>query len=232
MAHAQTLPGVEPTRAVAVLWPLWRVDASAEIYDRQPFGVVDRFVLRAVDEGGFTEAAELAAFLSLPPGQVATCVKGLAQTGLLTQTGPRLGLSDLGRASLKDAIRYVPRTSKHTLLIEQQSGWPLPRAYYDAGVEVLDGSAETFVRLGNGAAFGPGVLTWLREHPDPSSFSLPGQLRSLRQEAPAREGFLPGYLVHTAGGQVLAYSALGEHRDEFLERLYTSTPSLRLADLD
>jgi hypothetical protein len=229
--HASALPGVVPLRLFPVLLPLWQVDVSTEVFDQQRFEVIDHFVERAVQEGGIRDRDELIAFLNLPSALVDRCLAFLRDLGHLAAPGPRLELTDLGRASLRDSIRYVATTRRQTLLIERQTGWPLPRAHYDAGVAVLDSpelpagrlsDSTTFLRVFTHAAFEPKVLSWLASHPDPAAFNLPAQLRNLRQEQ-VREGFLPCYLIETADGQVLAYSAAGEERDGFLEKACAST---------
>jgi hypothetical protein len=151
--------------------------------------------------------------------------------GHVTIPGPLLELTDLGRASLKAGVRYVASTRQQTILIERQTGWPLPRAYYDAGVAVLDGpeikqgqlyDRTRFLRVFSHAGFEPKVLSWLASNPDPAGYNLPDQLRELRQ-GQVREGFLPSYLVEITGGDLLAYSGVGEQRDEFLERVCATT---------
>jgi hypothetical protein len=231
LMHASTLPDVVPLRLFPVLLPLWQVDVSAEVFDHQPFEVIDQFVERAVQEGGVRDRDELIAFLSLPPALVDRCLAFLRDIGHLAGPGPLLELTDLGRASLRDSIRYVPSTHRQTILVERQTGWPLPRAHYDAGVMVLDSpeiapgqvsDRTTFLRVFTHTAFEPKVLSWLASNPDPTAFNLPAQLRNLRH-GQVREGFLPCYLLETADRQVLAYSAVGEQRDGFVERVCSAT---------
>ena len=234
--HASTLPGVVPWRIFPVLLPLWQVDISAEVYDHQQFEVIDQFISRAVHEGGISDRDELIAFLNLPEALVDRCLAFLRRIGHVTSPGPALELTDLGRASVRDGVRYLATPHRQTILIERQTGRPLPRAYADAGVTVLD-SAEiaqgqlsdrtTFLRVFTHTAFDPKVLSWLVSNPDPAAFNLPAQLRNLRRHE-VREGFLPVYLIETTDRQVLAYSAVGEQRDEFVEGVCAATSMLQL----
>ncbi len=223
--HAASLPGVVPLRLFPVLLPVWQVDTSAEVYEQQQFEVIDQFVLRAIEEGAVRDHGELAAFLHLPAGLVQRCLAFLRTIGHVTGPGPQLELTDLGRKSLNAGIRYAAKTTRQTILVERHTGWPLPRTHYDAGVAVLDtphledGDQKPFLRLFTLAGFEPKVLSWLENNPDKASFNLPGQLRHLRHDS-VREGFLPSYLVETTDGEVLAYCAAGEQRDEFLERVF------------
>ncbi len=226
--HAASLPGVVPLRLFPVLLPVWQVDTSAEVYEQQHFEVIDQFVLRAIEEGAVRDHGELAAFLHLPAGLVQRCLAFLRAIGHVTGPGPQLELTDLGRKSLNAGIRYAAKTTRQTILVERHTGWPLPRTHYDAGVAVLDtphledGDQKPFLRLFTLAGFEPKVLSWLENNPDKASFNLPGQLRHLRHDS-VREGFLPSYLVETTDGEVLAYCAAGEQRDEFLERVFATT---------
>jgi hypothetical protein len=229
--HATTLPGIRPVRLFPVLWPLWQVDTRAEIYDRQDFEIIDHFVVRAIAEGGIADRDELVAFLNVPAGLVDRCLAFLGLIGHLTVTGRALELTELGRRSVQDGVRYVASTSRQTLLIERQTGWPLPRAYYDANVPVLDtpqieegqlADRSRFLPVFTATPFRPEVLDWLEKHPDRVGYNLPGQLRNLRNDG-VRDGYLPSYLIETADHRILAYTNVAEDRDEFLEGLCAKT---------
>nr|BFE57727.1 hypothetical protein GCM10020063_022530 [Dactylosporangium thailandense] len=225
--HAVALPGVRPLRLFAVLWPLWQIEASAQVYDGQDFELIDHFVLRALHEGGIHDRSGLAGFLGLPPGIVERCLAFLVAIQLVADEGGRLRVRELGRRSLRDGLRYVPTTSRLKVLIERQSGRPLPRPYYDGAVPVLDvpevaeeqlGDRTRFRPLFTAAPYDPQALPRLAERADRAEFNLPAQLRNLRQEG-VREGYLPCYLIETTEGRILAYTGVAEHRDPFLERV-------------
>jgi hypothetical protein len=228
--NASALPGVRPVRLFPVLWPLWQIETSAEIYDRQDFEIVDHFVVRAIEEGQIRDSAELSRFLNVPAGLVERCLAFLRLIGHVTADGS-LQLTELGRRSIQDGVRYVATKSRQTILIERQTGWPLPRAYYDANVPVLDTpeiedgqlvDRTRFLRVFTTVAFQPEVLRWLEDHPDRAQYNLPGQLRNLSNEG-VREGYLPSYLIETADHKILAYTNVSEQRDTFLESLCNRT---------
>jgi hypothetical protein len=238
--HACSLTGMVPRRVFAVLLPLWQVEISADVYEQQQFEVIDQFVVRAIGEGGLHDRDALIAFLGLPGDLVDRCLSFLRGLGHVTDAGPRLELTDLGRESIRAGIRYVVSTSRQTILIERQTGWPLPRAYYDAGVTVLRGpqledgqvcDSTRFLRLFTIAGFDPKVLPWLEANPDRARFNLPIESRNLRR-GEITEGFLPAYLIETTDGQLLGYSALGEHRDEFVEQVFEATQVRRLVEAE
>ncbi len=229
--HATALPGVRPIRFFPVLWPLWQVETSAEVYDRQDFEVIDHFVMRAIGECGIRNRAELVTFLSLPTGLVDRCLAFLAAIQQITLSGRTVELSPLGTRSLSEGVRYVPTTSRLTVLFERQSGRPLPRHYYDGNVPVLDtpdiedgqlADRTRFLHVYSTTQYHPDLLRRLEQHPDRAQFNLPSQLRNLRQEG-VRDGFLPSYLIETADHQILAYTNVAENRDVFLEELCTQT---------
>jgi hypothetical protein len=132
---------------------------------------------------------------------------------------------------LAAGVRFVSTTSRLTILIERQSGRPFPRRYYGGGVPVLDTpeiepgqltDRTRFLRVFTAAPYRPDVLREIEQSPDRAELNLPDQLRNLRQEG-IRDGFLPSYLVETADHRILAYTAVAEARDEFLEGLCTET---------
>lgn len=229
--NAVSLPGIRPIRFFPVLWPLWQAEISAEVYDRQDFEVVDHFIVRAIEEGAIHDRTELIRFLNLPAGLIDRCLAFLRIIGHVIITDSTLHLTDLGRRSVQEGIRYVASTSRLTILIERQSGSPLPRPYYDGNVPVLDtpeieegqlADRTRFLRVFTNAPFNPQVLRRLANHSERAQFNLPGQFRNLRQDG-IREGFLPSYLIETTDHKILAYTNVSEKRDEFLEQLCAKT---------
>jgi hypothetical protein len=229
--HAAALPGVRPIRLFPLLWPLWQVETSAEVHERQDFEVIDHFVMRAVGECDVGDRAGLVAFLGLPAGLVDRCLAFLAAIHQVSLNGPAVELTPLGRQSLSAGVRLVPTTSRLTILIERQSGRPLPSTYYGDGVTVLD-TAEIepgqladrtrFLRVFTTAPYRPDVVSDIERRPDRADFNLSGRLQNLRVEG-VRDGFLPSYLVETADHRILAYTGVAEARDDFLEQLCTET---------
>jgi hypothetical protein len=225
--HAVSLPGVRPRRLFPVLWPLWQVDTSAEVYAHQQYEIIDHFVVRCVAEGGIDDIDGIARFLSLPDGTVLRCLAYLRTIGHVVLDGRTVRLTELGAASARAGVRYVPTVSRQTILIDRQTGRPFPRAHYDGGgVTVLDTATvpedrspdrTRFLQVFSPFSYDPDVIGRLAADPGRAGYNLPSQLRGLRQEAVA-EGFLPCYLIETADGRLLAYSGVPGHRDDFLER--------------
>jgi hypothetical protein len=228
--NAVSQPGIHPIRLFPVLWPLWQVETSADMYDKQDFEIIDHFIVRSIDEGGIRDRDVLIRFLHLSEGLVDRCLTFLALIGHLTVTGPTLQLTDLGQESVRDGIRYVAATNRLTLLLERQTGTPLPRRYYgDVPIldtpEIEDGQLADrtqFLSVFTYQPFNPNILPWLENHPNRVEYNLPSKLRRLRSEG-IREGFLPCYLIQTADGEVLAYTNAAEQRDTFLEAVYAKT---------
>ena len=220
--HATALPGVRPRRFFPVLWPLWQVKTSAEIYDQQQYEIIDHFVVRCVVEGGIHDTDELARFLGLPTGTVTRCLAYLRTIGHVVLDGPRIHLTELGTTSARAGVRYVAATSRQTILIDRQTGWPLPRPYYDGGLTVLDTpdipegqspDRTRFLRVFTSTPYDPAVIGRLEADLRRAEHNLPSQLRNLRQDGVA-DGFLPCYLIETDSGQLLAYTGVTQQRDE------------------
>jgi hypothetical protein len=223
--HAATVHGVRLMRLFPVLWPLWQVETTAHVYDEQAYEVIDQFLVRAVAEAGIDTPAALARFLALPPSLVQRCLGFLALINHVQLTDGRVAVTGLGADSLRAGIRYEPKESRQTLLVERYTGRPLPRRYYDGAAPVLstpDVPAERtadrsrFLRLFVPEPFRPEVINQLAHHPDRAEYNLPSKLRDLRVLS-FGDGFLPAYLIETANHGLLAYSAVAEERDKFLE---------------
>jgi hypothetical protein len=228
---AQSLPGIQPMRFFPVLWPLWQVETSAEVYESQDYELIDYFVVRAIEEGGIHDRAELIRFLNLPAGLVDRCVAFLTTIQHLVVRGPRLDLTPLGQHSAREGRRFVPTTSRLTVLIERQTGQPFPRRYYNGDVQVLDtpeieegqlADRTRFLRVFTATAYDPQALIRLANDPTRAQLNLPSQFRNVREEG-HRDGFLPSYLIETIDHQILAYTSVSEKRDDFLEGLCTVT---------
>jgi hypothetical protein len=229
--NAMSLPGVKPVRFFPVLWPLWQVQVSADVYDKQDFELVDHFIVRAIEEGDIHDRMELIRYLNLPAGFLDRCLMFLQRIGHLEIAGSQLRLTELGQRSVREGIRYVKATSRLTILIERQTGSPFPRPYYDGNVPILD-TAEIeegqladrtrFLWVSTFEPFDTQTIQRLAARPDRAQFNLPSQFRNLRQEN-FSNGFLPSYLIETADRRILAYSNVSEKRDGFLEHLCTKT---------
>ena len=229
--NAMSLPGIRPVRFFPVLWPLWQVQVSADVYDKQDFELADHFIVRAIEEGDIHDRAELIRHLNLPAGFLDRCLTFLQHIGHLTITGSQLHLTDLGQRSVREGIRYVKATSRLTVLIERQTGSPFPRPYYDGNVPVLDtteieegqlADRTRFLSVSVLEPFDMQTIQRLADRPDRAQFNLPSQFRNLRQEN-VRDGFLPSYLIETADRRIIAYSNVSEKRDGFLEELCVKT---------
>jgi hypothetical protein len=225
--HAATIQGVRLLRLFPVLWPLWQVETTAHVYDEQAYEAIDQFLVRAVAEAGIDTPAGLARFLALPPSLVQRCLNFLALINHIQLADGRVALTGLGAESLQAGIRYEPKESRQTLLVERYTGRPLPRRYYDGAVPVLstpdvpaDRTADRsqFLRLFVPEPFRPDVVNQLANHPDRAQYNLPSKLRDLRVLS-SGDGFLPAYLIETADHGLLAYSAVAEDRDLFLEQV-------------
>lgn len=242
LENAATIPGVRPLRLFPVLWPLWQVEISASVHDPQAYEVLDHFLVRAVAEGRLETVDELAAFFSLPAALVRRCLDFLAAIGHLTLDGAlradggRVTLTPLGTDSWRAGVRYVARESRQHLMFERFTGWPFPRAYYDGKIDVLptpsipEDRAPGYTRFR--ALFAPtpllpGAVATLAARPDRADYNVPAALGPI-QELGTREGYLPCYLIETAGHGLLAYCAVSDERDEFLTGVCRQIDSARL----
>lgn len=233
--HAVTIPGVRPVRLFPVLWPLWQVDTEAYVYDEQTYEVIDRFLTRGIAEAGLDTADELARFFALPASLVQRCLRFLELIGHTQTVDGRIRLTPLGTESLAADIRYEPKQSRQTLLLDQLTGWPLLRRYYDGAVPVLstrevppdrlDDRSE-FLTVSVDRYFTPELVQRLEHTSERARFNLPSRLRNLSVLTHGN-AYLPVYLIETSSHGLLVYSGLAEERDTFLERVCQQVDVMR-----
>lgn len=233
--HAVAIPGIRPTRFFAVLWPLWQVETTAQVYDEQAYEVIDRFLVRGILEAELHSVGDLAGFLGLPAPLVERCLRFLSLIGHVSLQDGSVTLTELGLYSARAGVRFVPKEGRQRLLFDRFTLHPLPRSHYDGSITVLvtpqvstdDVPDRTrFLPLFSAVAFRPEVVQQLAQRPDRAQFNLPAQLRDLQVLA-AQEAYLPVYLVETATGDLLAYTGVGDGRDEFMEALCRNVATIK-----
>jgi hypothetical protein len=233
--HAVAIPGVRPTRFFAVLWPLWQVETTAQVYEEQAYEMLDRFVIRGVLEAGLSQIDELAGFLGLQPALVRRCLSFLGLIGHVKVEQGTVMLTELGLHSARTGVRFVPKEGRQRLLIDRFTMRPLPRSHYDGSITVLttpeinpeDVADRTrFLPLFSPTPFRPEVVQQLAQRADRAQFNLPSQLRNLTVVA-EQDVYLPAYLIETGGGELLAYTGVGDRRDEFIETLCRDVATIR-----
>jgi hypothetical protein len=233
--HAVSLPDVRPTRFFAVLWPLWQVETTAQVYEEQAYEVLDRFLVRAVLDAGLNGIDDLAGFLGLQVSLVERCMSFLSLIGHVSVENRTIALTELGVHSARTGIRFVPKEGRQRLLIDRFTMRPLPRSHYDGSIAVLttpevnpDEVADRthFLPLFSPAPFRPEVVQQLAQRADRAQFNLPSQLRNLEVVA-EQDVYLPAYLIETSTGGLLAYTGVGDRRDEFMEALCRDVATIR-----
>jgi hypothetical protein len=232
--HATSIPGTRPLRLFPVLWPLWQAETTASVYDEQAYEMIDRFLIRAVMDAGPHRIDELATFFGIPKTLVERCLKFLATIGHVREDAGTVTLTELGRYSAQEGIRYEPKESRQEILIEQFTGQPLPRSYYQGSVPVFfsteipeDRLADRsrFLPLFAPTMFRPELVETLAQRPDRVELNLPRQLRDLRFTG-KRDAYLPAYIIETAGTGLLVYTAIAAERDTFFEDACRQVPDI------
>ncbi|MEO3816557.1 hypothetical protein [Plantactinospora sp. B24E8] len=233
--HAVALDGVRPLRLFPVLWPLWQVETTANVYDEQAYEVIDWFVVRAVREAGFHRVDDLARFFGTPVPLVRRCLAFLEVIGHLRVEADAVRLTDLGHRAAAAGIRYVPKESRQDLYVEQYSAQPLPRRYYQGSVPIFAtpevpedrlGDRSRFQPLFAPTAFQPSIVEELARRPDRTEFNLPRLLREL-SVLRHHDAFLPAYVVETADRGLLVYTAVAAERDSLFEEVCRQVPTIR-----
>ncbi|MCC3763882.1 hypothetical protein K3N28_12490 [Glycomyces sp. TRM65418] len=228
--------GLRPTRVLAGLLPLWRVEVEATTTEGRPYELIDRFLEESIAYGGFGTVNELALFLSLDETLVDRALRFLARIGHLVESGGHYRLTELGKRSVEDGKRYeVRKADRRILYFEALSSRPLTRPYYNTrAVTVLTEYEATRLVSGPGGVrfqrFGgpplgrsANALQDLVNSPERDRYNLPEGIEDINPigaDTPAR---LPVYLVRTESSygepQYLAYTQASREADPELSEI-------------
>ncbi|MFI2031294.1 hypothetical protein [Streptomyces buecherae] len=233
--------GIVPTRLYGLLLPVWQVEIRADITEGEDFFLIDRFLERGLRHGALHTVEELAAFFALDRALVAQAVRALTAIGHLRESGGRLSLTDLGRRSVDDDIRYVvTHQDRRRLYFEALTCAPLTRAHYDEDVVTLLSGDELaaatrndryprFTPLPVHRGFDPDALSRLTALKDRARFNLPVALDNLKSHQ-ENVVYLPVYLVRGHDElRVYGQAGAGIAHDPELSELCARTPELMSA---
>lgn len=218
--------GLRPVRVYRAAFPVHVAEASALVMEHEPFDLLDRWVGRAIAEGGYRSAADIAAFLGTT-GQIVERVRlFLTGIGHLVGTDGALELTDLGLRSAQDDARYALKEDRLKLYFDGVTGAPLPSRFYRRGVRLLplaDALAQhRYQLLPHAAEFRADAVASLAARPDRADYNLPDEHHGL-QVLTHEQAFLPCYLIraHAPGGsRTLVYTAANAaESDAHLEQI-------------
>ena len=238
LENAAFVLGLVPTSVQAVLLPVWSVEVRATITEGQPYELVDRFVERGIGDGGLRSVGELAAFLALDPALVRQALAFLTAIGHVTDIGGGVGLTELGRRSMRDGTRYTMiRGDRRRLYFDGFQSRPLTTAHYTSSTVSFvppDRTAPrhrgSVVRRLDSPGFRDDAVTELSDHPDRARFNLPPGIENPERVGEPEKVHLAVYAVRAVedDGRVrhLVYTPAhdGEH-DPDLSAACEETPS-------
>ncbi|MCH7231610.1 hypothetical protein L0U85_12220 [Glycomyces sp. L485] len=235
--------GLMPTRIVACLLPLWRIEVEATVTEGRPYELLDRFLEAAIADAGFDTVRELALFLSLDETLVDRVLRFLARTGHLVESGGHYSLTALGRRSVENGKRFeVIKADRRVLYFEALGSQPLTRIYYDSKTVTILGefdavrllgqkSGVRFRRIGVPIGRAANALQDLMNRRDRDRFNLPEGIEDLRPLGSDRPAYLPVYLVRaepSAGpARYLAYTQASAGHDPELSEVFEQHPYVR-----
>lgn len=218
--------GLRPVRVYWAAFPVHVAEVSALVTEHEPFDLLDRWVGRAIAEGGYRSVADIAAFLGTTE-QIVERVR-LFLTGIGHLAGPdgALALTDLGVRSAREDVRYTLKEDRLKLYFDGVTCAPLPSRFYGRGVRLLplaDALAQhRYQLLPHAAEFRADAAISLAARPDRADFNLPDEHRRLQVLA-HEQAFLPCYLIRartTGGSRTLVFTAAdAAGSDAHLERI-------------
>lgn len=237
--------GVTPTRIFALLLPVLRVEIEATVTDGEPYELIDRYLGRAIAEGGLHTAAEMASFLALDEVLVDRALRFLTAIGHITVADGRIVLTELGQRSVRDKVRYVvTRKDRRRLYFDAFGSRPLTRPYYDSRtVTFLSGAAlreatergdgPRFQLLTSTYGFRPEALTELFAHADRDRYNLPAGIDNPKQLGSPESVYLPMYVIRAiersdqgAYVRYLAYTQAADEADADIGDICQRTPEI------
>lgn len=229
--------GLVPTRIFTLLLPVWRVEIQATVTESKDYQVIDRFVERAILDGGLDTVPALAAFLALDEVIVDRALRFLVAIEHVHVAEGRFALTPLGVRSVREGRSHRRiQHDRRKLYFDAFGSRPLPRPYYDSraanfierhdarrALEAADGRG---IMLANLAAFRRAALTELARTPDRDAFNLPDRVEnphSLGEECV----YLPLYVVRAVQSghppRYLAYSQVADESDLHLTAICEHT---------
>ncbi|MCK2239569.1 MULTISPECIES: hypothetical protein [unclassified Crossiella] len=237
------IPGIQPTRCLSMLYPLWEVEVLAEVESKEEYEVFDQYVERAISEAGVTTAEGISAFFRIEPPLVLRVLRFLQAIGHVVLMDGHYRLTELGARSQREAIRYTVKETRQNLLFDALSLTPLTREHQAGEIRTFDRRAVlaenedlryfqllTAGVLNGRVAFDPAALRALENLPERDEHNLPRTLRNLRL-VKAWEVYLPLHLVETVTDRgdtrLLAISQLPGGPDDLLSRLCDSQTEVR-----
>lgn len=230
--------GLHPNRLFDLLLPVHEVEVEATTRTERPYGLIDKFLERAIAEGRITTVPRLAGFLGLEPVLVDRAVRVLRSIGHLPAHSDALELTQLARESLRDNTCYeIRRQDRRKLYFDAYRCEPLHRRYYADSAAFLN-RAEAFAAakadptrrpLSSPYQFRRAALENLARRADRAEFNLPLSVENPQDVRPEYV-FLPVLVVRAVarGGHVryLAYGATSGELDEGFSDLCTGTPEI------
>ncbi|MFC7528201.1 hypothetical protein [Actinoplanes sp. GCM10030250] len=222
--RVEALPEVRPVRILPLLLPMWAAEVVATVRESQPYDVFDRYLARAIDEGGMVDPAELAGFFGVEPAIVSRALRFLAGIGHLGRDDGKLSLTELGRQSLADGRRYQLAKGRRMLLrFDGFAGEPVPYSCVAASswlrVPELTLPDGTLFRPVPGSASLPaGTVEKLLGRDDLADFTGP-VVPVAAEQTGTRPLWLPVYLVECED-EPLAFGKSVDGPDPYLGDLF------------
>lgn len=236
LEHLQTIQDITPVRLFAILFPLWDIEITATQEESRPYELMERYVERGIDEGGFHTIEEFVGFLGLQLEIVQKILSFLETLGHVTRTGTSWDLTPLGRRSVREGKKYVAQEKRIRLYFDAYTSKPLRKEHYNRKtVHVF--SPEEAATITHSKTWGyrfhlimatrewqSASLRELEARINKAEYNVPPEMRSIQVLA-VRPAYLPMYIIETAKNthesrpQYLVYTGIRERRDPYFEHI-------------
>lgn len=215
--------GAIPQRLYSILYPIWSVRIEGRQRIATDFEELEWFLERALYEVGLRSAGELSSFFGLEERFVRKLVGFLRSIGHVAGSDSHLTLTELGRTSVLDRVRYQEEGTSAVVYFDGFGNRPLTADHYK--VPVYDDLSrirtyQPFYHFDH--RWDETALPRLMALPDRHRYNLPDEITqaTLLSQEPV---YLPAYIVERRAGApatlplFLVFSRVKGMRDAVLE---------------
>jgi hypothetical protein len=187
--------GFVPLRLFRVLYPVWRVQVDGRQRIATDFDELEWYMARGLEEADFHSVSELASFFGVEIDFVQHLINFLRGIGHVVGDDDHLSLTDLGKASIRDRVRYEDQRTSTELYFDALGNIPLtPEHYKIPLIEALPEKTHYQAFYHFDHIWNPNTLDPLVKTPDKKRFNLPDEITDT-QVIDRKPAYLPAYLI-------------------------------------
>jgi hypothetical protein len=227
--------GAIPERLFYIFYPIWRVQVEGRQRVQTNFEELEWFLERGLHDCQLSTFLELSQFFGLEESFVRQLVNFLEGIGHIRVVKDHLFLTDLGKTSVQEKVRYQDQETSTLLYFDGLSSRPLTQDHYKIKIfETLPEHTIFQALFFFNHVWDQVPLEQLLKHPDRAKYNLPDEISNLTplSKEPA---YIPIYIIQRRTDQssqlppYLVFSNVKGLRDLTLEETVNTEPYIRSA---